>query len=45
MLWEILRFAGWLVAIVFIVDFVYSAFNQGRHLNQALRPRRRKRDR
>ena len=45
MLGEVLRFAVWLVVIVFILDFVYSAFNQGRHLNQALRPRRRKRDR
>jgi len=42
---ELLRFGVWLVVIVFILDFVYSAFHQGRHLNQAFKPHRRKRDR
>jgi hypothetical protein len=45
MVGEVLRFAVWLVVIVFILDFVYSAFNQGRHLNQAFKPHRRRRNR
>jgi len=45
MLGEVLGFVTWFVVILFILDFVYSAFNQGRHLNQAFRPQRRKRDR
>jgi len=41
--WEVLRFAAWFGVFVFIADFVYSAFHQGRHLNQALKWRPKKR--
>jgi hypothetical protein len=40
---QILRFLVWAVVIVFILDFVYSAMNQGRHLHQAFKPHRKKR--
>ncbi|HVE40813.1 MAG TPA: hypothetical protein VNM14_13045 [Planctomycetota bacterium] len=44
-MWEALRFAVWAGAILFVGDFVYAAFHQGRHLNQALRWRPKKRNR
>lgn len=42
---EILRFAAWAIVIGFIRGFVRSAFPQGRPLNQAFKPHRRKRAR
>jgi hypothetical protein len=44
-MWDFLRFAAWTVTIVFVCDFVYAAFHQGRHLNQAMKWRPRKRSR
>ena len=44
-MWEFLRFAAWTGALVFACDFVYSAFNQGRHLNQAFKRHLKKRSR
>jgi hypothetical protein len=43
--WEFLRFAAWVAVFVFASDFVYSAFNQGRHLNQAFKRHPKKRHR
>ncbi len=38
---KIFEFLIWLAVILFMVDFVYSAMNQGRHLHQAFRYRKR----
>ena len=32
---EVFRFILWALALLFAVDFIYSAFHQGRHLNRA----------
>ena len=42
---EIVKFLVWLAVIVFALDFVYSAFHQGRHLTQAFKRHRKKSDR
>ena len=34
-MFEVLRFFLWAIGLLFAVDFVYSAFHQGRHLNRA----------
>ena len=44
-MWEVLRFAAYTLTIVFVSDFIYAAFHQGRHLNQALKWRPRKKSR
>jgi hypothetical protein len=42
-MFEVVRFLIWTVVVVFLCDFVYAAFHQGRHLNSALKWRPRKR--
>lgn len=40
---KILQFVAWVVVILFMLDFVYSAMNQGRHLHQAFKYRKKRR--